>query len=459
MQTLTSVVRQIASMLFPSETPAENESEKGDESKKTESEDVKEVDVEDVELLINIKKQAKSKKRKAPSSIQRNNPVRKTTRKATSSFAETQTAAPPTMTEGSSTRVTRKSVNADLVAEQRYESFSSREIIPERSVDLNAEDTWGFIDIIKKGHLERTVSGLVGYIPEIVKEFYAALPGEITRASKERVEVTIQGRRFEFSPTKINEYLNIMPLSEEEVKADEAADALTIDDLAEFLTEGTLSLMNLTTRYLSPCKAALVILSAYNWVSSSHKNAVSTDRARLIYKMFHGIRVDVGEMFYAQILNLVVLQKEGGKKDTRWLILPRTIFGVLQTQFELERKPREKLSPAQRQAKKKGKPASTSTASPSSGPTLSTPRSDKTTPSGYVPPRQSPRAAGKFQIIHLGSIAAPGQSIDAKEAKLALDTTSEATQQLATTMQIASMMFPRGEEETNDPHQQDDQGK
>ncbi|KAF2542304.1 hypothetical protein F2Q68_00029207 [Brassica cretica] len=170
------------------ETPAENESEKGDESKKTESEDVKEVDVEDVELLINIKKQAKSKKRKAPSSIQRNNPVRKTTRKATSSFAETQTAAPPTMTEGSSTRVTRKSVNADLVAEQRYESFSSREIIPERSVDLNAEDTWGFIDIIKKGHLERTVSGLVGYIPEIVKEFYAALPGEITRASKERVE-------------------------------------------------------------------------------------------------------------------------------------------------------------------------------------------------------------------------------------------------------------------------------
>ena len=49
-------------------------------------------------------------------------------------------------------------------------------------------------------------------------------------------------------------------------------------------------------------------------------------------------------MFYSQILNLAVLQKEGNKKDTRWLILPRTIFGVLQTQFELQRKPREKLS-------------------------------------------------------------------------------------------------------------------
>ncbi|KAF3569794.1 hypothetical protein F2Q69_00058808 [Brassica cretica] len=231
-------------------------------------------------------------------------------------------------------------------------------------------------------------------------------------------------------------------------------------------------------------EAALVILSAYNWVPTSHKNVVSADRARLIYKMFHGIRIDVGEMFYAHILNLAVLQKEGGKKDTRWLILPRTIFGVLQTQFELERKPREKLSPiipykkdsrlgeiylknqeeereaakkTQRQAKKKGKSASTSTASPSS---------ERTAPSGYVPPRKSPRAAGKFQIIHLGSIAAPGQPIDAEEAKLVLDTTSEAIQQLATVMQtltsvvgqIASMMFPRGEEEADDPQQQDDQG-
>ena len=215
---------------------AGNESEEGDESEKTESEGVEEVDVEDVGLLINIKKKAKSKKRKAPSSIQRNNPLRKTARKSTPSVTETQTSTPPTVVEGFSTRATRKSVNAELVVEHRYESFSSREIIPEKSVDLDAEDTWAFLDIIKKGHLERTVKDLVGYIPEIVKEFYAALPGEITRASKDRVGVTVQGHKFEFSPTKINEYLNLVPLSEEEVKADEMADALTIDELAEFLT-------------------------------------------------------------------------------------------------------------------------------------------------------------------------------------------------------------------------------
>ncbi|KAF2548067.1 hypothetical protein F2Q70_00021036 [Brassica cretica] len=449
-------------------TTADNESEERDDSEKTESEGVEEVDVEDVKFLINIKNKAKNKKRKATTSIQRNNPVRKTSRKSTPSVAETQSPTPPTVAEGSSTRTTRKSVNAELVAEHRYESFSSREIIPERSVDLDTEDTWGFLDIIKKGHLERIVTGLVG------------------------VEVIVRDHRFEFSPTKINEYLNLMPLSEEEVKAYEKADALTIDELADFLTEGTLSLRNLITRYLSPCKAALVILSVYNWVPSSHKNVVSADRARLIYKMFHGTRVDVGEMFYSQILNLAVLQKEGGKKDMCWLILPRTIFGVLQTQFEMQKKPREKLSgvipykkdshlgqiylknqkekreaenKAQRQAKKKGKSASTSTAVPPSGPPPSTPRSERTDPSGYVPPRQSPRSTGKFQIIHLGSIAALGQPIDAEEAKLALDTASAAIQQLATAMQtltsvvgqIASMLYPRGEEEADDPQQKDDQ--
>lgn len=67
-----------------------------------------------------------------------------------------------------------------------------------------------------------------------------------------------------------------------------------------------------------------------------------------------------------------------------------------------------------------------------------------------MPPRQSPQPAGKFQIIHLGTIAAPGQPINAEEANLALDTTSEEIQQLADGMQnltsvvgqIASMLFP-----------------
>ncbi|KAF2619578.1 hypothetical protein F2Q68_00041222 [Brassica cretica] len=236
-------------------------------------------------------------------------------------------------------------------------------------------------------------------------------------------------------------------------------DEVNSDELADFLTEGTREMKNLMTSSLSPCKAALLVLAAYNWVPSSNKNRVSIDRAKFVYKMFH---VDIGVTVYDQVLNLGVIQKEGEKKDTRWLIFLRTIYGVLQMEYMVQKKPREKLEPvtpykkdprleeeylknqkearetekkAQRQAKKKGKSASTSTAVPPSGPPPSTPRPERTDPSGYVPPRQSPRSAGKFQIIHLGSIVAPDQQIDAEEAKLALDTTFAVIQQLATAMQ------------------------
>ncbi|KAF3530004.1 hypothetical protein DY000_02037498 [Brassica cretica] len=367
------------------------ESEEEDDSENTDSDEAEEVDAEDVEPLISTKA------------------------KITSGAAPYE-------------KVKRGLTSAERLAEQRYASFASREIIPERSVDLNPEDTWGYLSIIKKGKLEKTVTCLGGYIPEIVKEFYSALPGE-------------------------------------EVEVEATMDEVNSDELADFLTEGTHEMKNLTTSSLSPCKAALLVLAAYNWVPSSNKNAVSIDRAKFVYKMFHGVRVDIGVTVYNQVLNIGhVMQRKPREKlvpVTPYKKDPRLGEEYLKNQKEA----REAEKKAQRQAKKKGKSASTSTASPPSRPPPSTPRPERTDPSGYVPPRQSPRSAGKFQIIHLGSIAAPGQPIDGEETKLALDTTSAAIQQLATAMQtltsvvgqIASMMFPRGEEETDDPQQQDDQ--
>lgn len=94
---------------------------------------------------------------------------------------------------------------------------------------------------------------------------------------------------FDFSPVN-NAYLNLHPLKDEEIEDDEMLDVLSIDDLADFLTEGTLSMKSLTTWSLSLCKAAQVTNVAYNWLSYSHKNHVSVERpVRLTYKMYHGI--------------------------------------------------------------------------------------------------------------------------------------------------------------------------
>ena len=172
-----------------------------------------------------------------------------------------------------------------------------------------------------------------------MKEFYVALPGEMTKGSE--VIGSVRGLKFEFSSAAINQFLDLSPPQGDEIDADETMNAVSNEELAEFLIEGTRGLKNLTTKFLSPCKDALVILSAYNWVQSSHKNAVSVHRARLIYKMFHGIRKDVKEMIYYQVLNLGVIRKEGGKKDTRWLLFPRTIYGVLQSQKSVAKKTKE----------------------------------------------------------------------------------------------------------------------
>ncbi|KAL0759046.1 hypothetical protein Bca101_075196 [Brassica carinata] len=361
------------------------ESEEEDDSENTNSDEVEEVDVEDVEPSISVKE--KEKKRKAPSSTTQSNPVRKSTRKTSASGIKSQTKAKTTPAAAPSEQIKRGLTSAERLTEQRYASFASREIIPERSVHLNSEDTWAYLSIIKKGKLEKTVTGLGGYIPEIVKELYAALPGEMTRGPE--VIVTIRGQKYIFSPAVIDQYFDASPLEGEEIEVEATMDVVNSDELADFLTEVTREMKNLMTSFLSPCKAALLVLAAYNWVPSSNKNDVSIDHAKLVYKMFHGVRVDIGVMVYNQVLNLGVIKKEGEKKDMWWLIFPHTIYGVLQMQHMVQRKPREKLvavipykkdpclgekylknqaeareaaKKAQRHTKKKRKSASTSTA-------------------------------------------------------------------------------------------------
>lgn len=68
----------------------------------------------------------------------------------------------------------------------------------------------------------------------------------------------------------------------------------------------------------------------------------------------------------------------------------------------------------------------------------------------YVSPQGFPRASEKFQIIHLGTITAPREPIDTKEAQIALEEATNAIQQIGVVMQtlttvatqISQMMNP-----------------
>ncbi|KAF2607788.1 hypothetical protein F2Q68_00044738 [Brassica cretica] len=256
------------------------ESEEEDDSENTDSEEAEEVDAENVEPPVSVKE--KGKKRKAPSSATQSNP-------------------------------------------QRYASFASREIIPERSVDLSSEDTWGYMSIIKKGQLEKTVTGLGDYIPEIVKEFYAALPA------------------------MIDQYFDVSPLQGDELEVEETMDEVNSDELADFLTEGTREMKN-----LSLCKAALLVLAAYN----------------------------LGVLVYNQVLNLGHMVQRRPREKLVAVIPYKKDPRQGEEYLNNKKEAREAEKKAQKQTKKKGKSASTSTAAPTSGPPPSTPRSERTDPSG-----------------------------------------------------------------------------
>ncbi|CAN6916879.1 unnamed protein product [Brassica oleracea] len=109
-----------------------------------------------------------------------------------------------------------------MTPSRAYTQTSASSVLAEGSVakssHLEIEDTWGYLAVVKKGLLEKTVTGLVDFILVLIKEFCAGIPNEISNASKEKVEVLLD------------------PLTEEEIEAYETFDALSSDELADFLT-------------------------------------------------------------------------------------------------------------------------------------------------------------------------------------------------------------------------------
>ena len=108
---------------------------------------------------------------------------------------------------------------------KRIDQFLRRKIIVERLVDTTEKDQWGYVEIIAKGSMGTTVSSLGNYVEQVIAEFYAGLPVTKVEADAEEVEVQVRDHTYHFSPTMINEVMNLEPLTEDEVDEETALDA------------------------------------------------------------------------------------------------------------------------------------------------------------------------------------------------------------------------------------------
>ncbi|KAG2247489.1 hypothetical protein Bca52824_087117 [Brassica carinata] len=329
---------------------------------------------------------------------------------------------------------------------KRVEKFLRRSIIAERLVDMTETDQWGYVEIIAKGSMGTTVSSLDNYVEPVIAEFYAGLPVTKVEADAEEIEVKVRGHLDHFSPTMINEVLNLKPLDKDEVDEETALDGIPKSELAEFLTEGTRKEWeNLTTADLSSRYGALMIIAAHNWIPSTHKTHVSIDRARLVYKMAQGICVDMGRLIFKQVMNLGVVQKN----DSRWLIFPRLIMSILQKQHRVSLFSGEKAQGPvvytkdkrvgeiyeQRVAKAKGKAKEVGEGKLSSRSLRMPPH----VPSPSIAPASSNRTGPRRFVVHdLGSVSILQGLLTQEDLQAVLQQTTRALQALTDIVQDLS---------------------
>ncbi|CAA7043510.1 unnamed protein product [Microthlaspi erraticum] len=210
----------------------------------------------------------------------------------------------------------------------RFASFKSRGIIDERIFDLKVESHWGYPEIIIRGGFKSTVVGLGCYVRSLIVDFYSALP----ETRDESVKLLIRNQEYVFSPAVINEFLRLPSLTEEEMKQEADADSVSMKELAQLFTDNEeAEWSEIYTLGLTPCFAALVIVASHNWLPSTHRNHVSEERAKIIYKLYKGIRVNFGQLMYDQVMSMARFEVN----ESRWLVFPRILYGVLQMQDPL----------------------------------------------------------------------------------------------------------------------------
>lgn len=142
----------------------------------------------------------------------------------------------------------------------------------------------------------------------------------------------------------INKYLNLDALTDDEVEAERHWCTLQ-------WRVGWFSDWRTSEHEGSHDQTSLSVLGCVDHHSciqlalSSHKNHASVERARLIYKMFHGVRVNVVRDDLLPSYESCSTSKGKMKEGYKVADIPCIIYRLLQSQHQLKRKPKEKRVP------------------------------------------------------------------------------------------------------------------
>nr|GMC57811.1 uncharacterized protein LOC109169177 [Ipomoea batatas] len=201
-----------------------------------------------------------------------------------------------------------------------YRSLSVKSFICQKRIvisDFTAKT--GLIGKLKSCQLFTSVVTIDRFVKPVVYEFYANLAPELVCHNR----VYIRGRMFEFGPASINHYFWSADSDDDFVEdMDQITAKLTGGAKTRWVAKDTIKAVDLTASF-----ALLHKIACTNWMPTKHHSYVKRSMAVLLYKIDQGVKFNLGELLFQQIL-----AARNGANNRKELILPNLIYGILVSQ-------------------------------------------------------------------------------------------------------------------------------
>nr|GLL44875.1 uncharacterized protein LOC109169177 [Ipomoea trifida] len=177
----------------------------------------------------------------------------------------------------------------------------------------------GLICKLKSCQLFTSVVTIDQFVKPVVHEFYANLVPELVCHNR----VYVRGRMFEFGPASINHYFWSADSADDFVEdLDQITAKLTGGAKTRWVAKDTIKAVDLTASF-----ALLHKIACTNWMPTKHHSYVKRSMAVLLYKIDQGVKFNLGELLFQQIL-----AARYGANNRKELILPNLIYGILVSQ-------------------------------------------------------------------------------------------------------------------------------
>ncbi|XP_062089325.1 uncharacterized protein LOC133795880 [Humulus lupulus] len=212
--------------------------------------------------------------------------------------------------------------------EKNMKHYVHRDFICEKNFSFSAHRVFGVIKNIEDRGWLGSLTGLDGFVPRVVQEFYANINDDLfDRKSFMFGQVYVRGNWYLFNAAEITKVLNL-PLSVDNVAVEFNKDKVLSELVGQNMVWEPHSVLKVTD--LTHYYVVLHKFATSNWIPTTHTSTITFDMAFFLYKVGTGLGVDLASLIFDQITALGNAKKKG-----QYLVFPHLIYKLLDSQKPL----------------------------------------------------------------------------------------------------------------------------